>query len=42
MANPKKPSSEEDLKGTLIATFGVGIIIIIFWVIAFDLYIGRF
>lgn len=42
MSNHKKPSSEENLKGTLLATFGVGLVIIIVWVLAFDLYTGRF
>jgi len=42
MANHKKSSSEENLKGTLLATFGVGLIIIIVWVLAFSTYIDRF
>lgn len=42
MTNHKKNSSEENLTGTLLATFGIGLIIIIFWISAFDLYIGRF
>jgi hypothetical protein len=41
MSNHKK-SSEDNLIGTLIATFGVGIVIILVWVYCFDLYVGRF
>ncbi len=40
MANKKK--SDENLKGSLYAVFGVGIIIILLWVYCFDLFIGRF
>ncbi len=41
MANNKK-KSDENLKGSLYAVFGVGIIIILLWVYCFDLFIGRF
>ncbi|GLC86953.1 hypothetical protein [Lysinibacillus piscis] len=40
MTNKKKP--DDNLKGTLYAVFGVGIIIILLWVYCFDLFIGRF
>ncbi|WP_268766642.1 hypothetical protein [Lysinibacillus macroides] len=40
MANKKK--SDENLKGSLYAVFGIGIIIILLWVYCFDLFIGRF
>jgi len=40
MANKKK--SDENLKGSLYAVFGVGIVIILLWVYCFDLFIGRF
>lgn len=40
MANKKK--SDENLKGSLYAVFGVGIFIILLWVYCFDLFIGRF
>lgn len=38
----QKKSSDDNLKGTLFATFGVGLVIIIVWVYCFDLFIGRF
>lgn len=41
MANNKK-HDDVSLKGTLWATFGVGIIIILFWVVAFSEFINRF
>ncbi|MDM5247488.1 MULTISPECIES: hypothetical protein [unclassified Lysinibacillus] len=40
MANNKKP--DENLKGSLYAVFGVGIIIIVLWVFCFNLFIERF
>jgi hypothetical protein len=40
MANKKKP--DENLKGSLYAVFGVGIIIILLWVYCFNLFIERF
>lgn len=40
MANKKK--SDENLKGSLYAVFGVGIIIILLWAYCFDLFINRF
>ncbi|EON72474.1 hypothetical protein ACMGD3_11465 [Lysinibacillus sphaericus] len=40
MANKKK--SEDNLKGSLYAVFGVGIIIILLWVYCFNLFIDRF
>lgn len=42
MTNHKKSSEDSSLKGTLVATMGVGVIIILVWVYCFDLYIGRF
>ncbi|WP_255502514.1 hypothetical protein [Lysinibacillus sp. SGAir0095] len=41
MANHKK-TSDDNLKGTLYATFGIGIIIIVVWAICFNLFIDRF
>ncbi|MEX3746779.1 MULTISPECIES: hypothetical protein [Lysinibacillus] len=40
MANKKKP--DENLKGSLYAVFGVGIMIILLWVYCFNLFIERF
>ncbi|WP_258517060.1 hypothetical protein [Ureibacillus sinduriensis] len=40
MANKK--TSDNNLKGTLLATFGIGIIIIVIWAICFNLFIERF
>lgn len=44
MANNNKNNNHEDvnLKGTLLATFGVGLVIILFWVCAFSEFITRF
>lgn len=39
MANKK---ADDNLIGTLIATFGVGAVIILFWVVCFGLFIDRF
>lgn len=41
MTNNKK-SQEESLSGTLIATFGVGIVIILVWASCFSLFMDRF
>ncbi|PYF06886.1 hypothetical protein BJ095_107121 [Ureibacillus chungkukjangi] len=41
MANHKK-TPDDNLKGTLYATFGIGIIIIIVWALCFNLFIDRF
>lgn len=41
MANNKK-HQDNNLKGTLWATFGVGFVIILFWIIAFTEFINRF
>ncbi|BDH61438.1 hypothetical protein [Ureibacillus massiliensis] len=40
MANHKK--SDDNLKGTLYATFGLGIFIIIIWGLCFNLFLDRF
>ncbi len=40
MANQKK--SDDNLKGTLYATFGIGIVIIVVWALCFNLFIDRF
>ncbi|WP_332648940.1 hypothetical protein [Lysinibacillus sp. 54212] len=40
MANKKK--SDEELKGTLYATFAVGIVIILIWAYCFSLFTDRF
>lgn len=42
MANNKKQPQDTSLKGTLLATFGVGIVILLFWVPAFLEFINRF
>ncbi|MFF5995514.1 MULTISPECIES: hypothetical protein [unclassified Lysinibacillus] len=40
MAHKKK--AEADLKGTLLMTFGVGLIIIIVWGACFGIFMDRF
>ncbi|MEK4424825.1 hypothetical protein [Solibacillus sp. FSL K6-1523] len=37
----KQKKENDNLKGTLYMTFGVGAIIIILWVYCFDLFMGR-
>ncbi|MEL3960811.1 hypothetical protein [Lysinibacillus endophyticus] len=38
----KHNKSNDNLKGTLYATFGVGISIIILWALCFNLFMDRF
>lgn len=40
MANKKK--AEDNLTGTLLLTFGVGLVIIFVWGYCFGLFTGRF
>ena len=40
MANKKK--SDENLKGSLYAVMGVGVIVILIWVYCFNLFMDRF
>ncbi|MFJ7952752.1 hypothetical protein ACIQZG_14605 [Lysinibacillus sp. NPDC096418] len=40
MANKKK--SEENLKGSLYAVMGVGVIVILVWAFCFNLFMERF
>jgi hypothetical protein len=37
----KKSKENDDLKGTLYMTFGVGIVIVIVWAYCFSLFIDR-
>lgn len=39
MANKK---DDDNLKGTLYATFGVGAVILITWIVCYGLFIDRF
>ena len=40
MTNPKK--GEENLKGTLVAVFGVLAVMILMWAACFNLFLDRF
>jgi hypothetical protein len=37
----KKPAAEENLKGTLVSVMLVGVIIIVMWVVVYNMYVAR-